>query len=91
LHLVVTYDVTSNRRRSKLAEALDELLGRVQKSVFEGEIADWKLPEIKRIVMKHIDPGRDDVRIYRLCVRCRDGVERIGVAAPAQERGDEIF
>lgn len=91
MYLVVTYDVTSNRRRAKLAQALEDLLGRVQKSVFEGELADWRMSELRRIVMKHIDPGRDNVRIYRLCVRCREGVEMMGVAAPAAERGDEIF
>lgn len=91
MYLVVTYDVTSNRRRTKLADALEDFLGRVQKSVFEGELEDWRMPELRRIVMKHIDPGRDNVRIYRLCVRCRGGVEMMGVAAPAAERGDEIF
>lgn len=91
MHLVVTYDVTSTRRRTRLAQALEDFLGRVQKSVFEGEVQDWKVEELRRVVRRHIDPGRDNVRIYHLCARCRRGVEMMGVAAPAEERGDEIF
>jgi CRISPR-associated protein Cas2 len=90
-YVAVAYDVPSNRRRSRLAKALEGYLGRVQKSVFEGELAESRLGDLRRVVERHVDLSEDNVRIYHLCVRCRHATEMMGVAAPAREGGDEIF
>lgn len=91
MYVAVAYDVPSNRRRNRLAKALEDFLGRVQKSVFEGDVGEGRLYDLRRMIEKHIDPSEDNVRVYHLCIRCRHGTEIYGVGVPPRERGDEIF
>lgn len=87
-HLVVSYDVVDDRKRVQVSKFLKGYLERVQKSVFEGVIADRRLEPLKRGIEKRIDRSEDSVRIYTLCERCVSGVEIIGTGVYV-ERGDE--
>ncbi len=87
-HILVSYDVVHNLRRARLAKYLKGYLERVQKSVFEGEVADAKLETLRRGIEKRIDRDEDSVRIYTLCQRCISGVEIIGTGVFI-ERADE--
>jgi CRISPR-associated protein Cas2 len=81
-YLVVAYDVVKNRRRARLARALDACLRRVQKSVFEGALPHAELVRLRAAVQKEIDPSCDAVRLLRLCPRCREQVEHFGTSLP---------
>ncbi len=79
MHIVVSYDVTSDRRRRRIQRALAEWLEHVQKSVFEGELAGPREYEAMVETLEAlIDPKLDSVRIYRICARCRPAIELIG-------------
>ncbi len=78
MYVVVCYDVVSDRRRARLLKCLKGYLSHVQKSVFEGEVTDSRLVELRSRVERIIHPVEDTVRIYRLCQRCIPATEVVG-------------
>jgi len=90
-HIVVSYDVVNNAKRAKLAKYLKGYLERVQKSVFEGEIADRMLEKLRRGIEKQIDRDEDTVRIYTLCERCIAGVEIVGTGVFIERPDEDVL
>jgi CRISPR-associated protein Cas2 len=88
MYTIVCYDIVSNRRRARLLRKLKAFLPHVQKSVFEGEISDRQLVELRRLIQGVIDPTEDTVRIYQQCARCIPATEVLGVGIYV-ERGDQ--
>ena len=78
MRYVVSYDVSDDRARAKIAKILVGLLTRVQYSVFEGEAADDQIARAIDRVLTHIDPETDSVRVYRLCASCERQITRYG-------------
>ncbi|MDR3258838.1 MAG: CRISPR-associated endonuclease Cas2 [Fusobacteriaceae bacterium] len=64
--VVICYDITDNKRRSKLVKFLEKYSFRVQKSVFEGFLDKSNYRKIKIQIQKYIDETEDNVRIYRI-------------------------
>jgi CRISPR-associated protein Cas2 len=91
MYVVVAYDVVLDRRRTRLAKRLKGFLQRVQKSVFEGEIAEERLEELRSVIWNEIDPTEDSVRIYHLCLRCIPMTEIIGQGVYLGPEEDEII
>jgi len=87
-HLVVSYDVTDDRIRGRLAKALIGYMARVQKSVFEGPVEEGRLESLRRVVRDTVDQRCDSVRFYFLCPRCEVATEIIGTGVHI-EQGDE--
>ena len=75
---VISYDVSNDRGRAKIAKILVGLLTRVQYSVFEGEATDDQVARAIERVLTHIDPETDSVRVYRLCGSCERQVTQYG-------------
>ena len=90
-HILISYDVVDNRKRLKLAKFLKGHLERVQKSVFEGIIADRILEVVKRGIEKEIDQSEDTVRIYTLCERCVSSVEIIGTGVHIEDEDEDML
>ncbi len=90
-HIVVSYDVVHNLRRARLAKYLKGYLERVQKSVFEGEIADRMLEKLTQGIAKEINQEEDTVRIYTLCERCISGVEIIGTGVFIERPDEDVL
>lgn len=91
MHLLVAYDITSDRRRDKLAKLLKGYLERVQYSLFEGKIPDTRLEKLKSDIERTILPEEDSVRIYRLCHRCQLATEIIGLGIYIDKKRDIIL
>jgi CRISPR-associated protein Cas2 len=87
LYVVVCYDIVSDRRRARLLKRLKGYLPHVQKSVFEGEVSDAHLVNLRRLIAEEIDPTEDTVRIYHQCGRCIPATEVLGIGIYV-ERGD---
>mgnify|MGYP003487782259 CR=1 FL=1 len=69
-------------------------LTRVQKSVFEGQLADERLEPLRRMLLDEIDPVTDTVRIYHLCGRCIPATEVLGLGLGEfidREDADEVI
>jgi CRISPR-associated protein Cas2 len=90
-HVLISYDVVDDRKRLKLAKFLKGHLERVQKSVFEGVIADRVLEVVKRGIQKEINQEEDTVRIYTLCERCVSSVDIIGTGVHIEEQDEDIL
>jgi len=73
--VVVVYDISNDRRRTKLHDALLNYGTPVQYSVFECLLDDDGLARMKRAVKKVIRPRVDRVRYYYLCQSCLKKVE----------------
>lgn len=69
LHLV-TYDISSDRHRQKIADLLHGALHRVQYSVFEGEPPAALLDETVKRCLPHLTAPTDSLRLYSLCAAC---------------------
>jgi CRISPR-associated protein Cas2 len=88
-HLVVSYDVTDDRRRERLARFLRGFVDRVQKSVFEGAVPEPRVEPLRRGTVKLIDHDEDSVRVYNLCRRCREATEVIGTGVYVGREGED--
>jgi CRISPR-associated protein Cas2 len=73
--VVVVYDISNDRRRTKLHDALLNYGTPVQYSVFECLLDDGGVARMKRAVKKVIRPRVDRVRYYYLCQGCLKKVE----------------
>jgi CRISPR-associated protein Cas2 len=90
-HLVISYDVTDDRIRARLAKRLRGYVNRVQKSVFEGPVDDGRIEELRSEIRQTMDQDADSVRIYSLCSRCQGATEVMGTGVYIeQEEGDVI-
>ena len=68
-----------------------EFLPRVQKSVFEGDLTEDRIVDLREMIRREIDPVEDTVRIYRLCGRCHAATELFGTGVYIEpEEADEI-
>ena len=76
--LVVVYDLSNDRRRTKLHKLLKNFGSPVQYSVFECLLTNEEICEMKRRVKKIIRPKADHVGYYRLCKACKGKTEVIG-------------
>jgi CRISPR-associated protein Cas2 len=92
MYVVVCYDIVSDRRRARLLRKLKAYLPHVQKSVFEGELRDRQVVELRQLILGIIDPAEDTVRIYQQCGRCIPGTEVLGVGIYVDGGdADEVF
>jgi len=84
--IVVSYDIVSDRRRIKIAKALEDYGTRVQYSVFECNISNSHLAEMKRRIARLMNIEEDRIRYYRLCEDCLTGVELVGKGEITKDR-----
>ena len=85
LFLVVSYDITDDRRRARVAAALEDFGQRVQKSVFECHLEDAQVAALKARIETELDTACDRVRYYSLCPKDRAAVVLDGVAPETRD------
>lgn len=73
--MLVVYDISHDRRRTRLHNTLKDFGTPVQYSVFECLLDEAELKKMKKAVNKVIKPRLDRVRYYPLCNRCLRGIE----------------
>ena len=66
---IISYDISDDGRRNRMAKTLLDFGTRVQYSVFECIMDKQLLDKLTSRVMKIISQ-EDSVRIYTLCSRC---------------------
>lgn len=82
MYTILVYDIKTEtkegrRRLPKVMKKCREYLHHTQKSVFEGEISDAKLFELKNSISKIINEKEDYVVIYKL--PNKNNLERINI------------
>lgn len=77
MHWVIAYDITSDRRRRRVAATLERYGYRVQASVFEANLSPAAREALVR-QLKAIARGADQVAMYPACEACLARVHRLG-------------
>jgi CRISPR-associated protein Cas2 len=85
---VVSYDISEDKRRTKIHKVLSSYGQWMQFSVFECDLTKVQYAKLRSRLDKLIDAETDSVRFYFLCECCQGKVERIGGEAV---RDDSIF
>lgn len=88
---LVVYDITHDKRRTKVADHLEALGRRVQYSVFEMYVAQENIPEIKKDLENHMNLEEDSLRIYSLCGSCQKKITVSGIGNITEPPGDVII
>lgn len=80
MHLyLITYDIPSDRPRTRLADLLEDYGQRVQYSVFEAWLTEKQVFELMGRIRTLLEGAPEGgVRFYRLCADCRRQVVVIG-------------
>ncbi|MEA3309786.1 MAG: CRISPR-associated endonuclease Cas2 [Chloroflexota bacterium] len=68
--MVVVYDISADKRRTKLHNVLLNYGTPVQYSVFECLLKPARVTKLKAQVARVIHPREDQVRYYYLCATC---------------------
>lgn len=83
--VVISYDVSCDKRRYRLARLLSGYGNRVQYSVFEAHVAPATLRALQGKAKRLIRPDEDSVRFYRLGETYKHRVDVLGVGSVTVE------
>lgn len=75
---VLAYDITSDKRRLKIARLMESMGVRVQGSVFEAYMEAAELEKVVKKALRVLDEKEDTLRIYFVCEACRAKVRTLG-------------
>ncbi|MCC6299418.1 MAG: CRISPR-associated endonuclease Cas2 [Anaerolineales bacterium] len=73
--ILVVYDISNDKRRTKLHNVLLDYGTPVQYSVFECHLDPKNLSKMKKAVTRVIRKRKDNVRFYALCADCEKRIE----------------
>lgn len=85
MHFVVTYDISDDKRRTKIHKVLSSYGQWMQFSVFECSLTPTQYTKLRNRLNKLIKAEVDSIRFYFLCECCQQKVERIGGKAVRDE------
>jgi len=88
MHVVITYDISSDKRRTKIHTILSSYGQWMQFSVFECSLSATEYAKLRNRLNKLIKAEEDSIRFYFLCECCQQKGERIGGVAV---RDDTVF
>ena len=89
---VISYDITDNKRRRKIAKELENHGSRVQFSVFECDLSREGYEALyRKLILLMSGEHEDSIRIYSLCGRCIEKTVCIGIAKQGAIREDLII
>ena len=78
---VITYDISDDHRRSRIAAVLQAYGDRIQRSVFVCALEADLLAEVRARIADIINPDTDSVYVFRQCAACWDAVDIHGQAS----------
>jgi CRISPR-associated protein Cas2 len=76
--IVISYDISDDRRRTKIHTILKSYGQWMQYSVFECDLTEVQYAKLRSRLSKLIKPDEDSIRFYSLCACCQPKIERIG-------------
>jgi len=78
IYVVIAYDIPEDKRRTKVAKALEGYGERMQYSLFECRITKVQYLRLRARLEELIEPEEDEVSFYFLCEADVKRIERIG-------------
>lgn len=76
--IVVVYDISNDKRRTRLHKALKNYGNPVQYSVFECILEKDEIKKMKKEIKKILRPRSDHLRYYYICQACQGKIEVVG-------------
>lgn len=77
---LISYDITNNRTRGKIAKELSGYGQRVQYSVFECRITEQQYKELyHKLVTLMNGEEEGNIRVYNICGKCEQKLNIIGI------------
>ena len=86
MYFIICYDISSNKRRTKLHEMLLGYGTPVQKSVFECELKRVQFDKLRKRLSSFVKASGESIRYYQMCRRCKEKILAYGV--PLEEDDD---
>ncbi len=87
MHVIVAYDISSARQRTRVFKLLEERGIHSQRSVFECFLPADETAQLLELLREHIDPGKDSLLIFPLCRRCSGETAVLGQGIPLLQSG----
>jgi CRISPR-associated protein Cas2 len=81
MFVTISYDVSEDKRRTKIHKILKSYGQWVQYSIFECELNDTQYAKLRSRLSKLIK-DEDSIRFYFLCACCQGKIERLGGTQP---------
>lgn len=75
---VVSYDIASDRLRTKVSKVLEEYGIRVQYSVFECRVEERRIRALYSRLMEMMAEEEGSIRFYPVCANCENKIRTIG-------------
>jgi len=91
MFIVISYDISEDKRRTKIHKILKSYGQWMQFSLFECELNDAQYSKLRSRLSKLIKPNEDSIRFYFLCGGCQPKIERIGGGLMPGEKGRDRF
>jgi len=88
LTVVIAYDISEDRRRSRVAATLQTFGDRIQRSVFILSIEPAALEELRASVHEMINLDVDSIYVFRQCAACW---ETIGIHGQATVEKEPLY
>lgn len=76
--MVISYDISDDKRRTKIHSVLKSYGEWVQYSIFECDLTNTQYAKLRDRLGKLIKSEEDSIRFYFLCACCQGKIERIG-------------
>ncbi len=76
--VLVSYDISDNKRRQRVAKLLEGFGVRVLESVFECDLTQAQWAKLEKKLRRRLVDGQDRFRIYFLCETCTAKTQIIG-------------
>lgn len=78
MFVIVSYDISEDKRRTKIHEILSSYGQWMQYSLFECNLSKTEYAKLRSRLQKIINSDTDSIRFYFLCGCCQNKIERIG-------------
>ena len=93
LRYVVAYDISNDKSRRKVGEALEAFGKRVNYSVFEIQVKSKpQKNSLENELLKLLNPKDDSLRFYHICQNCVEKSWSLGdESAPFEQSGVYYF
>lgn len=77
---IVSYDLSDDKLRNKVAKELKNYGRRVQYSIFECQISKKQMEQLyKKLLSVMQRENNGNIRIYYICARCMEQTQTIGI------------
>ena len=78
MFVIISYDISEDKRRTKIHNILSSYGQWMQYSLFECELTKTEYAKLRSRLNKIINSETDSIRFYFLCGCCQNKIERIG-------------